>query len=362
MKTTRLIILGLGGVGRSLLEQILEFRPYHAQRYQLRLEPCVLCDSGACLARPQASLTEKQLRQALSLKQSGGALAEFPGASPSGQPLASVIHLAEAGWVVVDCTASSAIADPLLKALSQGAGVVLANKKPLTADQETYDHLTRPRSGSGLPGSRWETTVGAGVPVIASLNRLMASGDQVERIEGAVSGTLGRLMTGLQQGRPFSEVIRQAHREGATEPDPRDDLAGQDAARKALILARGMGLKLAMEDVEVESLFPEEMSGGSVDAFLEALPRLDETYRQRCEEAARVGQALRYSLEVSPQRVRVGCVEVALESPLGRLQGADNLIQFATRCFSPTPLVLQGRGAGVRATASGVLGDILEVA
>ncbi len=362
MKTTRLIILGLGGVGRSLLEQILEFRSYQAQRYGLRLEPCLLCDSGTCLAQPQGGLSEEQLRQVLSHKLSGGSLKDLPDTSSWEPPLEAVRRLAQTGWVVVDCTASDATAEPLIEALSKGAGVVLANKKPLTADQETYDRLTRPRSGSGLPASRWETTVGSGVPVIATLNRLMASGDEIEKIEGATSGTLGRLMTGLQQGLPFSQIIRQAHREGATEPDPREDLAGQDAARKALILARGMGLKLDMKDVEVESLFPHQMSDGGVEAFLEALPRLDDSYRQRCEKASRSGRVLRYSVEVSPRRVRVGTVETPLESPLGRLQGADNLVQFTTRCFTPTPLVLQGRGAGVRATASGVLGDILELA
>src|SRR5690606_31061059 len=137
-----------------------------------------------------------------------------------------------------------------------------------------------------LARGRWETTVGAGLPVIATLTRLVASGDSITRIAGTFSGTLGYLMTGLESGRLFSEVVREAYERGYTEPDPRDDLGGVDVARKALILARGMNYRLDMDDIEVKGLYPPLMESLSVDEFMSELPQLDEHYR---DEVARAG-------------------------------------------------------------------------
>jgi aspartokinase/homoserine dehydrogenase 1 len=270
----------------------------------------------------------------------------------------------------VDCSATEQTAPALLFALSRGYKIVLANKKPLTIQQEVYDRLTRAGATAAAPQdparSRWEATVGAGLPVIATLNRLVMSGDPISRVAGTFSGTLGFLMTGLQAGRPFSEVVRQAHTLGYTEPDPRDDLGGVDVARKALILARGMGYRIDMDDIEVKGLYPPIMENFSVAEFMEALPQLDEHYREEVARAASEGKVLRYTatLEVGTAgdvRCTVGPTAVEAESPLGRLSGTDNLIAFYTRWYSPTPLVIQGIGAGVDVTAAGVLSDIVEL-
>jgi aspartokinase/homoserine dehydrogenase 1 len=246
--------------------------------------------------------------------------------------------------------------DGLLLALERGCQVVLANKKPLTVVQDIYDGISRAPSKA-----RWETTVGAGLPVIATLNRLVASGDGIERVAGSFSGTLGYLMTGLEEGRSFSETVAEAYRLGYTEPDPRDDLGGVDVARKALILARGMGWRVEMEEVEVRGLYPERMAGLSVDEFLEALPALNEEYRRQVEEAAADGKVLRYAATLSEGACSVGPTAVAKDSPLGRLTGTDNLVELYSRWYSPNPLVIQGRGAGVEATAAGVLSDVVEL-
>ena len=197
--------------------------------------------------------------------------------------------------------------------------------------------------------------------MIAALDRLVSSGDEIERIAGSFSGTLGFLMTGLEQGRSYSETVQEAYRLGYTEPDPRDDLGGVDVARKALILARGIGWRIEMAQVQVSGLFPERLAGLGVDDFLSALPSLDEEYRQQVARAASEGKVLRYAATLADGACSVGLTAVAKDSPLGRLTGTDNLVEFYSRWYSPNPLVIQGRGAGVEATAAGVLSDIVEL-
>ena len=282
--------------------------------------------------------------------------------------LAAVVDIAgRPGTVVVDCTASPKTVAALLLAMECSYQVALANKIPLTVDMEAYNRLTRAgatasSSTLNLAQSRWETTVGAGLPVIATLNRLVASGDAITGMAGTFSGTLGYVMTGLQEGQPLSAIVREAHSLGYTEPDPRDDLGGIDVARKALILARCLGWQLTMDDVQVEGLYPATMDALSVDAFMEALPEIDAEFGQKVASAATEGKVLRYAATVEDGQCRVGPTVVARESPLGRLSGTDNLIEFHSTWYSPNPLVIQGRGAGVDATAAGVLSDIVELA
>ncbi len=350
------ILFGLGGVGRALLRQIEEQRSFHRDAYDLRIRYLALCDSSGAIAAPEGGFSEALIEEILQRKEDGGALASHPLGRSYRSPEAIVDEMGRAGTVVVDCTASDSTADALLLALERGCQVALANKKPLTVDQDVYDGISR------MPGhARWETTVGAGLPVIATLNRLVSSGDRIERAAGSFSGTLGYLMTGLEEGRSFSETVAEAYRLGYTEPDPRDDLGGVDVARKALILARGMGWRVEMEEVEVSGLYPERMAGLSVDDFLEALPALDAQYRKQVEAAAAEGKVLRYAATLSDGACSVGPTAVAKDSPLGRLTGTDNLVEFYSRWYSPNPLVIQGRGAGVEATAAGVLSDIVEL-
>ena len=218
------------------------------------------------------------------------------------------------------------------------------------------------QTGLRDPGrSRWETTCGAALPVIVTLNRLVAAGDEVRRIAGTFSGTLGYVMTGLQANRPFSEIVREAHQLGYTEPDPRDDLGGVDVARKALILARGLGWPLDLSDVQITGLYPASMDTLSVTEFMEALPQLDAHFQEQVNAASAEGKLLRFAATVENNQCRVGPTVVDASSPLGRLSGTDNLVEFYTRWYNPNPLVVQGRGAGVDATASGVLADIVEL-
>ncbi len=362
-----IVLLGVGGVGRALVEQIMRHRTLHAQRYGVALDIAALVDSSAVLAGAPC-LEDDALAALLELKAGGSQLAAWPGArlrSDAQATLQALAPLLHAQTIVVDCSASAETTPLLLAALNAGAAVVLANKKPLTSTQEDYNRLTRAGATTGplaLDRARWETTCGAGLPVIVTLQRLLLSGDEVERITGTFSGTLGYVMTGLQQGRPFSAVVGEAHQLGYTEPDPRDDLGGVDVARKALILARALGWELELGDVEVQGLYPPEMNALSVAEFMQALPQLDGFYADRVRQAAEQEKVLRFAALVGDGRCAVGPTLVAASSPLGRLTGTDNLIEFQTGWYSPNPLVVQGRGAGVQATAAGVLSDILELA
>ncbi|GIV76176.1 MAG: homoserine dehydrogenase [Litorilinea sp.] len=373
MRVLHVILFGVGGVGRALVRQMVEHRSLHALRYGLTLPIVALCDRDGAVV-DETGIDDEALLQLVDFKAQGGRLANHPLGGPQGDPAGIVDIAGRDDTVVVDCTASEATVPALLLALERGYKIVLANKKPLTVDQEVYDRLAAAGATAGEEGgpahslthhlgmSRWETTVGAGLPVIATLNRLVASGDEVSRIAGTFSGTLGYVMTGLQEGRRFSEIVREAHRLGYTEPDPRDDLGGIDVARKALILARGLGWRLDLADVQVTGLYPPEMDSLSVQEFLDALPQLDETFQRQVAEAAAQGQVLRYAATVEGQQCRVGPTLVSADSPLGRLRGTDNLVEFHTRWYHPNPLVIQGRGAGVDATAAGVLSDIVELA
>lgn len=362
-----LILLGVGGVGRALLEQVMRHRELHAERYGLAIDLAALADSrGALVGDPV--LDDETLRTALELKAGGSSFAEWPDALVGDDPQALLRTLAPRltpQSVVVDCSATERTAPALLDALAAGCKIVLANKKPLTIQQEVFNRLARAGATTGplaLHRARWETTCGAGLPVFVTLNRILLSGDEVEGITGTFSGTLGYVMSGLQQGYRFSEVVREAHQLGYTEPDPRDDLGGVDVARKALILARTLGWELEMADVEVQGLYPAHMQRLSVGAFMDALPELDALFAERLRHAQGQNGVLRYAALVSEGRCAVGPVVVSASSPLGRLSGSDNLIEIQTGWYSPNPLVVQGRGAGVQATAAGVLSDLLELA
>lgn len=367
LRSRRIVLLGAGGVGRVFVRALLETRTALAKQFGVRLELAAIADSSAALWSEQGVLPDSVVETALAAKQARTPFSSLADAHRVSSAAAIVQTFANSDdkLIVVDTTATDATVPALLDALDGGHAVVLANKKPLSTHQEVYDRLTRAGVTDGpvaLPRVRWETTCGAALPVISTQQRLLAGGDMIRRITGTLSGTLGYVMTGLQAGRPFSEVVREAHRLGYTEPDPRDDLGGVDIARKALILARGLGWQLELADVQVESLFPLHMAGLSVAEFLNALPQLDAHFAQLVKNAAAQGGVLRYAAQVADGRCVVGPAVVAAESPLGRLSGTDNLVEFSTRWYDSAPLVIQGRGAGVEVTASGVLADVVELA
>lgn len=263
------------------------------------------------------------------------------------------------GAILVDCTATESTTPWLQRWLHAGGGVVLANKKPLTAAQAAFDDMT---AAARVARCRYESAVGAGTPFVACVSRVLAAGDAVRSMQGTFSGTLGYLTTGLEDGRPLSELVREAHRLGLTEPDPRDDLSGMDVARKALILARTCAWPMELSAVEVEPLFPAELADVPLEEFYAGLARVDDDYRRRGEQAQAEDCVLRYVASVGPGALKVGLQAVPRAGPLGALRGTDNILQLHSDIYADRPLVVQGSGAGAIITAAGVIADCVEIA
>jgi bifunctional aspartokinase / homoserine dehydrogenase 1 len=249
---------------------------------------------------------------------------------------------------LVDCTASPAVVDAYPDFVNGNLHIVTPNKRANVLPWPRYTalvELLERRQKHFL----YEANVGAGLPVMSTLRDLIASGDRVDKVEGILSGTLSYLFNTFDGSVPFSELVREAHAKGLTEPDPRDDLSGEDVARKLLILGREIGWAIDIRDIEVESL-----ASGPFTA-------LDRTLGPRLTQARARGAVLRYVGTLEGGRGRAGIQEFARDHPVATTRGSDNIIAFTTKRYSHTPLVLQGPGAGADVTAMGVFSDLLKL-
>lgn len=347
-----IIQIGMGGVGRALVQQVLNQHQALTDRYGISLNYLALLDSSGALA-PGKPLSYDTVAAALTAKQAGQKLASLDG----GQPVDNWCDLLPANpCIVVDVTAADGTTEGLVTATAANHRVVLANKRPLTGKLEFFEALTRQGN------TRYEATVGAGLPVISALWNLLDSGDEVLRIEACMSGTLGYLCTALEEGLKLSDAVHMARSRGWTEPDPRDDLSGADVARKALILARTWGFAWEMSHVPGTPWFPPEFSTLSVDVFMKRVAELDESYVGRVMQAQANNTVVRYVATVEPEQASIALRELPCEHPLSALRGSDNLFAFTTTRYAEQPLVVRGPGAGTEVTAAGVLGDIVATA
>ncbi|MEM6782908.1 MAG: bifunctional aspartate kinase/homoserine dehydrogenase I [Bacteroidota bacterium] len=267
--------------------------------------------------------------------------------------------------ILVDATASAEVAQRYPQLLEAGIAVVTPNKRGNTLDADFYAAIRRAARLHRAP-YLYETTVGAGLPVISTLRDQLRSGDRVQRIEGVFSGTMAFLFNALVDGQGFSEAVREAKERGLTEPDPRDDLGGEDVARKLLILAREMGLDAEMADVEVESLVPDRLRGVSVAAYLDGIADDDAAWAERLAKTRAEGKRLQFVGQIIQEgdgcSLCVGVQAVGPDSALFTLRGTDNLIVYTTDRYLDRPLVVQGPGAGPAVTAAVVLADVIRAA
>ena len=239
--------------------------------------------------------------------------------------------------------------------------MVTPNKKANSASMDYYDSLKVARR---IGGSHYlyEGTVGAGLPVIQTLRDLRETGDEIDSIEGIFSGTLAYLFNVYDGSVPFSAIVNEAKQRGYTEPDPRDDLSGTDVARKLIILAREMGLRLEMSDVQVASLVPGDLANSSIDDFLAGLSTYDAGMQQRFAAAAAAGKVLRYVGRItSTGEATVGLVELDRKHAFANIALTDNVVRFATARYNKNALIVQGPGAGPEVTAGGVFADLLRL-
>ena len=269
-------------------------------------------------------------------------------------------HLPHA--IIIDCSASAAVAERYPEWLAAGIHVVTPNKKANSASMEFYQRLRDARRQGGAH-YLYEATVGAGLPVMQTVRDLRETGDDIVRIEGILSGTLAYLFNVWDGTEPFSSIVRAAKAKGYTEPDPRDDLSGTDVARKLIILGREMGLQLELKDVKLESLVPAALSGCSAQEFLDRLPEFDAPMLARLKQARQAGRVLRYvgSLDASSGVASVGLVELERSHAFANIALTDNIVRFVTSRYNENPLMVQGPGAGPAVTAAGVFADLLRV-
>jgi homoserine dehydrogenase len=276
------------------------------------------------------------------------------------EALASIRRFKLSRPILVDVTASDTTSE-LEEAIEAGMDIVLANKRPLADLRDGTRGIARHAAAHGRRVLH-EATVGAGLPLLDTISKLLESGDEVLAIEGCPSGTLGYLFGEIGRGTPFSTALRSAMALGYTEPDPRDDLSGMDVARKALILAQLLGYEGTLDKVAVESLVPEELRSLTSTEFLSRIEELDSVWRDRVAQARANGCVLLYRATVTADSVRVGLVEVDAASSFATLTGTDNQFAITTTRYRANPLVITGPGAGVAVTAAGVLNDVLKLA
>ncbi len=349
-KTVSIGLIGPGLVGGTLLDQLARAAPSLRAKFNLDLRLRAIGGSRK-MALDQHRIDLGAWRQSLDK----GAAMDLDAFVAHVQ----ADHLPHA--VLIDCTASQAVADRYAEWLKRGIHVITPNKRAHSGPYAYYEDLKR------LSGSRahflYEATVGAGLPVIQTVKDLVETGDEIRSLSGIFSGTLAYLFNLFDGTRPFSEIVREAKAKGYTEPDPRDDLSGTDVARKAVILAREAGLKLELSDIAVESLVPAALRDASVEEFLERLPDFDAPMAERVAAAKRTGQVLRYvaTIDVRAGTAKVGLEAFAPKHPFASIALTDNIVQFETGRYCDNPLIVRGPGAGPAVTAGGIFADLLRL-
>jgi aspartokinase/homoserine dehydrogenase 1 len=247
------------------------------------------------------------------------------------------------------------------KLLAKSVSIIACNKIACSSEFAKYQNL-KDLAREFNTAFLFETNVGAGLPVINTLNDLMRSGDKINRIEAVLSGTLNFVFNNYDGSRSFSKVVRQAQTEGYTEPDPRLDLSGTDVARKILILAREAGFGLEMADIENKSFLPESCLRGSVEDFYIEMEKHESYFRELLENAKRRDLSLKYIASFDNGKASVGLQSIDKTHNFANLSGKDNAVLFYTNRYVEQPLVVKGAGAGADVTAAGVFADIIRAA
>lgn len=347
IKQVHIYLCGTGNVGKKLIRQMYAQNEYLKENLLMNLRIAGVCNSRKML------FSEKGISEhELSLMHESGQEAS------AGKFAAEIISRNLRNSVFVDVTASPEVPEIYEELLKKSVNIIACNKIAVSSSLEYYRHLKLTARNHNCKFF-FETNVGAGLPVIGTINDLMRSGDKILSIQAVLSGTLNFVFNHYDGTRTFSEIVAQAQAEGYTEPDPRLDLAGTDVARKILILAREAGYALEFDDIENESFLPEECMHGSVEDFYSALSGYEDHFKMLLDNAKNNGKILKYVAEFSNGKAKVGLQLIAPESDLFHLYGKDNIVIFKTLRYSDQPLVVKGAGAGADVTASGVFADVV---
>lgn len=355
-----LFLCGTGNVGGSLLRQIAAQREMLMRERRLRINVIGISGRTRSLYAPDG-LPMDILADPFGHMHDKTALADAHQEAGIAHMVERIIDMNLYNSVFVDCTASDEVATYYDTLLQHNVSIVAANK---AAASSPYDHYTLLKKTARERGAMYlfETNVGAGLPIINTINDLRGSGDEILRIEAVVSGTLNYIFSTLSSSVPLSQAVRMAKEQGYSEPDPRIDLSGKDVIRKITILARESGYKVNMEDIEAHLFIPDDLFQGSEDDFWKKLPQLDAEFEARRRRLESEGKRLRFVATWENGHGSVGLQEVDENHPFYNLEGSNNIISLTTARYHEYPMLIQGYGAGADVTAAGVFADIMRCA
>jgi len=349
-KVLNLFICGVGTVGGKLIEQIKK------QYEELKLHSNLKLNVVGIASSRNAIFN----REGLDLDYYSEELKASEPSNPE-KLRDSILQMNIFNSVFVDCTASKDVADLYQSLLENNISVVAANKIAASGSFEEYELLKRTALQRGVK-FRFETNVGAGLPIIGTINDLRNSGDKILKIEAVLSGTLNFIFNEINAHIPFSETVKRAKEQGYSEPDPRIDLSGKDVIRKLVILTREAGYKVNQEDVEKNLFVPDEFFKGSLEDFWKNLPHLDTDFEQRRQRLSEEGKRWRFVATMDNGRTSVALKEVAANHPFYNLEGSNNIVLLTTERYKEYPMQIQGYGAGASVTAAGVFANIMSIA
>ena len=345
-----LFICGVGTVGGQLIEQIKCQYEELKHRSQLKLNVVGIASSHNAIFN----------REGIDLDNYRALLKESEPSNP--QKLRdNILSMNIFNSVFVDCTASKDIAALYESLLAHNISVIAANKIAASGDYDYYQKLKHLALAKGVK-FRYETNVGAGLPIIGTINDLRNSGDKILKIEAVLSGTLNFIFNEIAADVPFSETVKRAKQQGYSEPDPRIDLSGTDVVRKLVILSREAGYKVSQEDVEKKLFVPQNFFEGSVDDFWEHLPSLDTEFEQQRKQLEAEGKRWRFVATYDNGHTEVALRAVGQNSPFYNLEGSNNIVLLTTERYKQYPMLIQGYGAGADVTAAGVFANIMSIA
>lgn len=349
-KELNLFICGVGTVGGMLIEQIRSQQEKLMQTHRLKLNVVGIASSHkAVFSRAGIDLATYREQLDASPESSSERLRD------------GVVGMNIFNSVFVDCTASKEVAELYQTFLDNNISVVAANKVAASSSYETYRRLKSTALQRGVK-YLFETNVGAGLPIIGTINDLVSSGDRILKIEAVLSGTLNFIFNAISDKVPFSETVRLAKELGYSEPDPRIDLSGQDVVRKLVILTREAGYKAEQDEVEKHLFVPDEMFSGSLEDFWKKLPELDADFEARRQVLAAEGKRWRFVAKMENGEMSVGLQAVDSRHPFYGLEGSNNIVLLTTERYHEYPMLIQGYGAGAEVTAAGVFANIMSTA